>query len=101
MAVYKRALTRNQSPWHLDARLTASRTMNRFFSRGARVGLSLLSLSTPKKKKNYIQRHEDAIKKEVKGQVHSWCNQIPYHPAGQPSDWRIIKSQNFSHRSGS
>ena len=33
--------------------------------------------------------------------VHSWCNQIPYHPAGQPTDWRIIKSQNFSHRSGS
>lgn len=38
---------------------------------------------------------------EAKGQVHSRGNQIPCHPAGQPTDWTIIKSQNFSHRSGS
>ena len=51
--------------------------------------------------KFYIQRKTDIRNYETVGGVHSQYNQIPYHPGGQPTNWRIIISQNFSCRSES
>ena len=48
----------------------------------------------------YFQRQRRSHNKMV-GSVHSWYNQTPYPMGGQPTNWKIIISQRFSHRSKS
>ena len=52
------------------------------------------------KKIFYTQRQRRSHNKMVGG-VLSWYNEIPYPPGGWPTNWKIIISQRFSHRSES
>ena len=55
---------------------------------------------TYQKKIFYIQQQRRSHS-EMVGGVLLWCNQLPYQPGAQPTNWKIITLQKFSHRSES